>query len=248
MLKKERLNIIREYFPNAITIIDGTNKTIDFIEEYLELEPSQIMFADSICSDDVNSIQYPVRVQEFLGPFKMGGLNGYPFTGLTGMVAFASHVPDDGAIFIYYGPHIGITKDGIIGEISRIGQSKNSSCCGAAKGALNKLQNNQITKGEITDFDYQMNRIEQFFFNQKDRILNSKNPILTATEVMYEEVDMRINELVERTKFNCKYIILMGAIIINSDSDMGSYSSVKRFDVINLKKGSKENHMNILTN
>lgn len=243
MLKKERLNIIREYFPNAITIIDGTNKTIDFIEEYLELEPSQIMFADSICSDDVNSIQYPVRVQEFLGPFKMGGLNGYPFTGLTGMGAFASHVPDDGAIFIYYGPHIGITKGGIVGEINRVGQSKSSGCCGAAKGALNKLLNDQITKGEITDIDYQMNKIEQFFFNQKDKIVNSKNPILTATEVMYEEVDMRINELVERTKFNCKYIILMGAIIINSDSDMDSYSSVKRFDVIDLETGIKKNHI-----
>jgi putative membrane protein len=67
------------------------------------IEPKQVMLADSICSDDVNSIQYPVRTQEFLGPFKMGGLDGFPFTGLTGMGAFASHVPDDGAVFIYYG-------------------------------------------------------------------------------------------------------------------------------------------------
>ena len=49
----------------------------------------------------------------------MGGLDGFPFTGLTGMGAFASHVPDDGAVFVYYGPHIGITKDGVIGEIHR---------------------------------------------------------------------------------------------------------------------------------
>ena len=94
MLKKERLEIIRKYYPNAITLIDSVNRAIDYYEEVLQLEPSKIMFADSICSDDVNSIQYPTRAQEFLGPFKMGGLNGFPFTGLTGMKAFASHVPE----------------------------------------------------------------------------------------------------------------------------------------------------------
>jgi len=48
----------------------------------------------------VNSIQYPARTQEFTVPFKMGGLDGFPLTGLTGMGAFASHVPDEGALFI----------------------------------------------------------------------------------------------------------------------------------------------------
>ncbi len=144
MLKKEKLEIIRKWYPNATTTIDNVNHTIDFIENELSLEPKQVMLADSICSDDVNSIQYPTRAMEFLGPFKMGGLDGFPFTGLTGMGAFASHVPDDGAVFIYYGPHIGIAKTGAIGEIHRIGQAKNSGCCGTAKGALNKLSTDQI--------------------------------------------------------------------------------------------------------
>ena len=86
MKKREKLALIRAHYPNAITTIDSVNRLIDFVEERLDLEPSQIMLADSICSDDVNSIQYPARAtQEFLGPFKMGGLDGLPFTGLTGM-------------------------------------------------------------------------------------------------------------------------------------------------------------------
>ena len=141
MKKREKLDLIHKWYPQAITTIDSVNKVIDFVEYELDLEPKQVMLADSICSDDVNSIQYPARTAEFLGPFKMGGLDGFPFTGLTGMGAFASHVPDEGAVFIYYGPHIGITKDGTIGEIHRIGQSKNTGCCGAAKGALGKLIN-----------------------------------------------------------------------------------------------------------
>ncbi|WP_435353613.1 hypothetical protein [Emticicia sp. SJ17W-69] len=235
MKKREKLNIIRKYYPNAITTIDGVNKLIDFVEGVLDLEPSQIMLADSICSDDVNSIQYPARTQEFLGPFKMGGLDGFPFTGLTGMGAFASHVPDEGAVFIYYGPHIGVSKNGAIGEIHRFGQSKNSGCCGAAKGALNKLVNNLVEEGNITEMDYQMNTIEQILLKEKQRIITAEIPIKEATEVIYEAIDKRILELAKATKYNCKYVILMGAILINSDSDMGSFNEIRRFEYVNLE-------------
>lgn len=247
MLKKEKLKIIRQWYPNAVTTIDSVNRLIDFIEEHLDLEPEQVMLADSVCSDDVNSIQYPARTKELLGPFKMGGLDGFPFTGLTGMGAFASHVPDNGAVFIYYGPHIGITKTGTIGEIHRFGQHKNSACCGAAKGALAKLMNDQIIEGNVTDLDYQMNTIEQILLKQKERILSAQTPMFEATEVIYEAIDARICELVAKTTYNCKYVILMGAILINSDTDMGSYTSAKRFEVIELKSGTKRDLMELLT-
>jgi len=243
MKKREKLAIIHQWYPKAITTIDSVNRIIDFVEYDLDLEPKQIMLADSICSDDVNSIQYPARTQEFLGPFKMGGLDGFPFTGLTGMGAFASHVPDDGAVFIYYGPHIGITKDGTIGEIHRLGQSKNSSCCGAAKGALGKLMNNQISSGNISELDYQMNTIEQILYKEKERVLKADSPLYEATEVIYEAIDKRINELVEQTNYHCKFVILVGAILINSDSDMGSFTEVRRFDVIELATHIRKNYI-----
>lgn len=241
MKKRERLAIIRQYYPNAITTIDSVNKLIDFVEEELDLEPAQIMLADSICSDDVNSIQYPARAHEFLGPFKMGGLDGFPFTGLTGMGAFASHVPDEGAVFVYYGPHIGISKTRVVGEIHRFGQHKNSGCCGAAKGALAKLINDQIEAGKVTEMDFQMNTIEQILLKQKERIVKAAIPLLEATEVIYDAIDKRIQELVEKTNYNCKYVILMGAILINSDSDIGSFTSTRRFDIIELGSNQREN-------
>lgn len=243
MKKKDKLAIIHQYYPKASTTIDSVNAFIDFVEGVLDLEPSQVMYADSICSDDVNSIQYPVRMQEFLGPFKMGGLNGFPFTGLTGMGAFASHVPDDGAVAIYYGPHIGITKEGVIGEIHRHGQSKNSGCCGAAKGALHKLVEEMITPGNITELDYQMNTIEQILFNEKERVLSASIPMKEATEVIYEAIDRRIEELVAGTKYNCKYLLLFGAIHINSDTDIGSFNEARKFVVIDLKTGHRTNYI-----
>lgn len=243
MKKKDKLAIIQQHYPNAKTTIDSVNHFIDFVENHLDLEPSQVMMADSICSDDVNSIQYPSRTQEFLGPFKMGGLDGFPFTGLTGMGAFASHVPDEGAVSIYYGPHIGITKEGTIGEIHRHGQSKNSGCCGAAKGALGKLINKLIVPGNITDLDYQMNTIEQILFKEEQRILSAEVPLKEATEVIYEAIDKRIEELVSGTKYNCRYLILFGAIHINSDTDMGSFNEIRKFDVIDLKTGERTNYL-----
>jgi len=246
MKKREKLAIIRQYYHDAITTIDGVNRLIDFVEEKLDLEPGQVMLADSICSDDVNSIQYPARAHEFLGPFKMGGLDGFPFTGLTGMGAFASHVPDDGAVFVYYGPHVGVSKNGDFGEIHRIGQSKNSGCCGAAKGALNKLINGQITAGNVTDMDYQMNTIEQILLKEKERVLSAAIPLKEATEVIYEAIDRRIEELVAATHYNCRYVILMGAILINSDSDMGSFNCARKFDVINLKTNERQSLLHLL--
>lgn len=87
MLKKEKLQIIRQHYPDAITTADSVEKLFDVLEEQYNLEPSQIMLADNICSDDVNTIEYPARAYEMLGPFKMGGLDEFPFTGLTGMGA-----------------------------------------------------------------------------------------------------------------------------------------------------------------
>lgn len=243
MKKREKLTLIRRYYPNALTTIDTVNRFIDYVEEHLDLEPNHIMLADSICSDDVNSIQYPARAQEMLGPFKMGGLDGFPFTGLTGMGAFASHVPDEGAVFIYYGPHIGISKSGAIGEIHRFGQRKNSGCCGAARAALAKLTANEIEADRLTDLDYQMNTIEQILLKQKDRVLGAAEPLHEATEVIYEAIDARIQELVAKTTYTCKYVLLMGAVLINSDSDVGSFSATKRFDVIDLSTGKRACHL-----
>lgn len=246
MKKREKLHIIRKYYPNAISTIDSVNKLIDYVEDELDLEPQMVMLADSICSDDVNSMQYPVRAQEFLGPFKMGGLDGFPFTGLTGMGAFASHVPDEGAVMIYYGPHIGISKEGVLGEINRQGQHKNTSCCGAARAALQKLAAGDIVDGTVTDLDYQMNVIEQILLKQKERILQASNPLFEATEVIYEAIDLRINELVAQTRYNCHYVILVGAIHINSDTDMGSFAAIKRFDVIDLAVNERKDKLDAM--
>ena len=121
-------------------------------------------------------------------------------------------MPDEGAVAIYFGPHIGITKDGAVGENHRRGQTRTTSCCGAAKGALGKLSRDQIVDGRVSELDHQMNTLEQILFKQRARILAAELPLKEATEVIYEAIDQRIEELVALTKYSCKYVILFGAI------------------------------------
>lgn len=237
MQNNDHLTVVRQHYPQAMTTTDAVNRMFAILRQHCGLTPNRIMHADSICSDDVNSMEYPPEAHEMLGPFNMGGLNGFPFTGLTGMGAFAHHVPEDGAVFIYYAPHIGVTKAGVVGEINRVGQSKASACCGAAKAALGKLLRGEIQPGHITDLDYQFNTIEQIFHRQENRIAQAANPLKEATEVMYKAIEERINLLAAKTSYPCRHLILMGGILINGDHDMGSFNSCKRFEVIELASG-----------
>ena len=243
-MSNQHLKTVQKWYSKALTSIDTVNRLLDTIERELGLQPKQLMHADSMCCDDVNAIQYPPRAMEMLGPFHLGGLDGFPFAGITGMNAFAHHVPDNGAVIVFYAPHIGVTKDGTIGEIHRIGQSENSACCGAAKGALDKLINGQIIEGNVTSLDFQQNTIEQIFLHQKERILKAENQIFEATEVMYEAIDDRIEVLVKETHYPCKYVLLVGAIFINGDKDMGSFCQYKKFDCINLETKERKSLMN----
>lgn len=201
------LDVVRQHYPDAMTTTSSVDRLFDLLERKCGLVPSQIMLADSVCSDDVNSIEYPKRAYEMLGPFKMGGLDGFPFTGLTGMGAFSAHVPDDGAVFVYHAPHIGVSKDGSIGTILRLGQSQPSGCCGACRAALGKLQAGQINIGNVTELDYQQNTIEQILLKHEERIRSAAHPLIEATEVMNEAIQERIDLLSSKTTYKCRYRI-----------------------------------------
>ena len=233
------LDTIRRFYPNAHSTSETVDQLLNLLGSELGLAPNQIMSADSICSDDLNSMEYPQRAYEMLGPFKMGGLNGFPFAGLTGMGAFAHHVPVDGAVFIFYGPHIGITQTGIAGEVLRPGQTRPSACCGAARAALAKLLGDEIPPGRFTDLDYQQNTIEQVFLSEKNRIVSAQDPLWAATEVMYEAIDKRIAVLAEKTSYPCRYLVLMGGVLINADHGFGSFASIRRLDSIKLETGER---------
>lgn len=216
--------VVKNYYPDAVPLNSLMHNVIQAIFNEFDYTPGQILLANSICSDDINSIEYPEEARQMLGSFEMGGLNGFPFTGLSGMSAFASHVPDDGAVLIFYGPHIGITTHGKVGRITRSGQHKETNCCGAAAAALARI-NESI---RIDPLDEQIIFLENLLKENKERILNSGKPEMESAEVFFEAINERIKLLISKTEFKGNHIFLLGGIIINCMEKFGSYISLRK--------------------
>jgi hypothetical protein len=226
---------ITRYYPNAVTASAFVLRFYRILKAAYNLTPNQVLLAHSICSDDVNSIEYPEEGRQMLGPFNLGGLNGYPFTGLTGMGAFANHIPEDGAALVFYAPHIGISPSGEPGKILRVGQQQHSACCGAMVKALHSLENGTLSDAPVNPFDYQQQTLESIVSRSSHRIQSSNNKLVEATEVIFEASGAMIDELVAKTDFMGKYMFVIGAMIINSDWQEGSFLELRRFDCYNIK-------------
>jgi hypothetical protein len=234
------LDFIHRRYPNALSTSDTVDRFLALMQRRLAIAPGQIMLADSICSDDLNAIEYPEEAHQMLGPFKMGGLDGFPFAGLTGMRAFAHHVPEDGAVFLFHGPHIGLGKDGTTGAVLRPGQHHRSACCGALCAAADKVLRGEVASGALTELDYQQNIIEQLLLPHRDRLAAARCAVAEGTEVMYSAIEERIDLLVSQTSFPCRNVIVMGGIVINADHDIGSFCSFRRLQCIDVVTGQRE--------
>jgi hypothetical protein len=95
---------IRKYYPDARDGEDFTRECIGKLVKDHEFDLSKTLLATSVCSDEI--IRSATNFRDYLEnshPFTIGGLAGYPFSGITGFKAFASHIPDGGAAIILYG-------------------------------------------------------------------------------------------------------------------------------------------------
>ncbi|HEY5826699.1 MAG TPA: hypothetical protein VIT44_20165, partial [Cyclobacteriaceae bacterium] len=129
-IPREITEAIQKEFPGAMPY----SVAIDTLLQQLlnvGILPEQILWGQSTCVDDITNTKEKFVHPEIKGPFTFGGLGGLPFTGVTGVDAFAHHIPEDGTALLLVGPHIGYTAEEGWGKILRHGQHHSSSCCGA---------------------------------------------------------------------------------------------------------------------
>lgn len=226
---------IREHFPLAETGSYITEKYLTYLSEHYQADLKKMLFATSVCSDDINVSTDFRRV--LTRPFTLGGLGGIPFAGFTGMVAFGHHIPDGGSGFIFYGPHIGITDEGKLGKMRRPGQTGLSNSCGALMLALDRLKRqDDIYVPVNVEYDYQQILLERTVMPYKHEILTAENPALAITEVTYQNINRQLHFLIRKAKdeIRCDRIFLLGAIIINTSAEYHDYVDVRNFEVIDL--------------
>lgn len=234
---------IRAHYPNALPVTAFRQSAFGALERELGVHLPQVLLATSICADDIvwvsdadGNIETQHATQELLGPFEMGGLAGLPFAGLTGMTAYAHHIPDDGAACIVYGPHIGITDSGKLGMVLRPGQHVESPACGALALALRHFQSSPEYEPILDEDDAQETLLELRLRPYRARFLAADDPLKAATELVYDTIDRLIYRYLHAVKdqFRCEYIALFGVLIVNTSPEHEDYIDLRHSTMLRL--------------
>lgn len=224
---------LREHYPKAVGIKELEQTIISELDNS-GLSLSKTIWGTSICSDEVNN-SFNAFSKLFVGPgpFRFGGISGLPFTGKTGVMAFASHIPEDGYAFILYGPHVGVSEKSVIGEIHRQGQDINSTCCGSLIAGLAAIENSPSVGAESSS-DYQQYRVVKMLQSERSSILSADIKIKEVTERAYSQIHEELKSLLNDCKEALvdKKIYIMGGIVINTDWDKEDYFEIRNQEVI----------------
>ena len=232
MLQKKFEKVVLKNYPDAADSRLTSIRYLGLLQNGHDIDVSKMLMATSLCSDDIN-IPSTSFFNVVWGPFFLGGLGGLPYAGITGLTAFAHHIPDNGSALIFYGPHIGVTLDDEVGKMYRPRQENAGACCGALMLALERLKDDKYTP-EIRSDDYQQSFLESLLYPHKEEIINAKSPEIKITECTFEIIDQMLHKYLREVKseFKVDKICLLGGIVINTDFGIDDYFSVRNFEVI----------------
>jgi len=232
---KNITDTIRAAFPKAVPAHTYADTLLKQLNDKYGILTSQILLGVSTCVDDIIYTKNFHVHSEIKGPFHLGGLAGLPFTGVSGLEAFAHHIPDGGTMLLMIEPHIGISEKGGWGYILRPEQQTGSSCCGALIGTLNQLKKG--TKQAITEEDYQGGKILELAEQHKKEIMSARNPILELTRITSLEAERQIKEhVLDVTLEHIKYVVIVTGVLINTDYQYTDYQSIDHLMVYDVSK------------
>ncbi|MEX2600524.1 MAG: hypothetical protein WD355_02675 [Balneolaceae bacterium] len=225
---------IKTNYPDAEDGTLFTNRMVGLLEKEHDFDLGKTLLATSVCSDEI--IRSATQFRNHLAsknPFQLGGLAGFPFSGITGLKAFGSHIPDDGSAVILYGPHIGVSGTGEVGWMKRVGQQKQSTCCGALKATLSNFKSEDYPEPD-QELDYQLWKIHQQLDSVRESVLGHSEPLVAVTDSMFEKINERMKVLIEHFEpvRGARRIALIGGIVINTDFNLPDWFELRHFEVV----------------
>jgi len=233
-------DLIKRRYPNAMTETAFREKMRDSLAGEYHIDISKMLLATSVCADDIIAVResetrsLKARLKnDFLGPFSMGGLAGIPYSGLTGTLTIAHHIPEGGSVLIAYGPHIGMTDQGDLGKLLRPGQSHESAACGALTLALKHFHSSPGYQPAYDDDDTEQMTLERRLLPYREQILTAENPLQTATDIAYTIIHELIHRYIraQKMEFNCEHLALAGGVVINTSPQHEDYIDLRHFSV-----------------
>ncbi len=146
--------------------------------------------------------------------FCLRSLSGFLSCGKTAFGAAHSHTPiKEGHRRVKYtyivAPHIGVSAEGTIGVVERIGQPKHSDACGALRAFHSALSSGQLDGEMKFDFcDVEMSTIKQLLSRRCKRDASLADVTKEALAVIQEQLESIIKELVNEDQTD--YAVISG--------------------------------------
>ena len=238
--------LVKSNFPGAISNKELVTRVVGLLEEK-GFSPDNTLLATSVCADELARVLEDDFVDIYGTNFNLGGLAGFPFAGNTGWGAMSAHVPDAGYCLTIHGPHVGITKDGVIGKVERSGIALVDSCCGSAIAASGYLQ--AITDGsaninpKIQQFsDFQQGAVQELILPFGKRLARAEDRMRELPYALYDSQEVMVTDIVNTGKASIKSgLAVLGGIQINTAPDTLDYFHPLRFDYFDADGNLVEN-------
>jgi len=221
----------KEAFPGARSGVSVMSKALFPLWWKYGMSRSNTIYAQSLCADEINSdkghLGRLLTEHYYNRVFPLGGIGGAPYGGKTGFAAFSHHVPENGNVFVLFGPHIGFSPEGEPGKFLRNGQQALSTSCGALCAAYS-----QCTSGGMSADPKDM---EQSWLREKlgpkcNDIKASSNPMVELALQAYKVIEEEILSIVN-TDFGNGNLVLLGGIQINMPYGMAGYFKPMHFSI-----------------
>mmetsp|Transcript_5768 Transcript_5768/g.8936 ORF Transcript_5768/g.8936 Transcript_5768/m.8936 type:complete len:304 (+) Transcript_5768:73-984(+) len=228
-------SLVKQNFPGAISNKEMETKVASILEGK-GFTPANTLLCTSLCCDELARNLEDDLNKVYGHNFNLGGLSGFPFAGNTGFGAMSAHVPDDGFCLLVHGPHVGISKDGVIGKVERSGIALVDNCCGSAIAASNYLKG--ITDGgakittKLQQFsDFQQGAVQELILPHGKRLNEADDRMKELPYALYDSQDVLVRDIIESGKGGIKQgLALLGGIQINTGPDTDDYFHPLRFD------------------
>ena len=232
--------IVKSAFPGAISNKELELKVVEILAER-DFHDDNTLLATSLCCDELAR-----RLEDDLGRvygnnFTLGGLAGFPFAGITGFGAMVSHVPDNGFCLIVHGPHVGITKDGLVGKVERRNLALVDNCCGSAIAAANYVRGitdgGATITGNIQSFlDFQQSAVQEMILPHGKRLHDAGDDFLKEIPyALYQSQDVLLHDIVKQVRNGLKHYrgtAILGGVQINTGPDTMDYFHPLRFELM----------------
>lgn len=232
---------LKQYFPGSIpstTVFLRVQSTLRKRQYY----PYNTLIATSLPTDEivntstsiVNQIRSKFSEVKDGGVYNLGGLGGIPFAGMTGVNDMLSHAQKDGRVLIIFGPNVGISKDGKVGLVERIGRSElganetNGAIVQAYKDIISRKVDSKATEFDL-EMDYLVTLLESMPLKEYSSTGGddyaiaqiTKNLYVTIEKLIQKQVDVSISK---SSNFwdSVTEVTLMGGIVVNRGHGTGT--------------------------